>query len=269
MRLDLYRRPRAAEVMPLSDEKDIVLSVSLPTFDGPFELLIALIKKNEWPIHDLPIVEITSQFLQYIRAAKDLDTELGGEFIETASWLVLLKSRSLLPFEEGGTRTPKEELQRAVLDHEKLKAAAEFLRSQFDRSPNPASAGARPGRFNPVLPEAEDENPTIADVLAKAQRALEAARAAASLSSTSITPVSIADQILWLHNRLGSLPLHTPLVASAWFEEQPDNGSRIALLLALLELSRKEYLLIYQPVQLGTILVKVLRKMPPMVEIDD
>ncbi len=252
----------------MTDEKDIVLAVSLPRFDGPFDLLISLIRKNEWPIYDLPIVQITSQFLQYIRAAKDLDTELGGEFIETASWLVLLKSRSLLPLDDANSISPQEELQRAVLDHEKLKAATEFLRSRFDRSPNPASAGARTGRVTPVLPEDEEEDPTIADIIVEVQKALETARAAASLSLDSITPVSVGEQIRWLSQRLTSLPLLAPMAADTLFEEQPNTGARIALLLALLELCRKEFLLIYQPIPLGNMLVKVLRPLPTMLEVD-
>ena len=81
----------------MAEENSAQLGISLPRYDGPFDLLLSLIRRNEYSIDALPVLEITSQFLAYVRTARDLDAELGGEFVEVASWLVLLKSRSLLP----------------------------------------------------------------------------------------------------------------------------------------------------------------------------
>jgi hypothetical protein len=83
----------------MAEESSSRLTISLPRYDGPFDVLISLIRRNEWSIDDLPVLEITRQFLAHIKAAEDMDAELGGEFVETASWLVLLKSRSMLPSE--------------------------------------------------------------------------------------------------------------------------------------------------------------------------
>ena len=80
----------------MNKESTTRIAISLPRFDGPFDLLIALIRRNEYEIDALPVVEITSQFLAYVKDARQIDAELGGEFVEVASWLVLLKSRSLL-----------------------------------------------------------------------------------------------------------------------------------------------------------------------------
>src|ERR1700689_3546 len=87
------------------------LAVTLPHFDGPFDLLLDLIRKNEYPMENLPIAAITGQFLAFVQEAQSLDVDLGGEFSETASWLVLLKSRSMLPHEasveaQQGVTTP-------------------------------------------------------------------------------------------------------------------------------------------------------------------
>lgn len=61
------------------DENQSRLRISLPRYDGPFDLLLSMIRRNEWSIDDLPIVEITGQFLAYIKAAKEIDADLGGE----------------------------------------------------------------------------------------------------------------------------------------------------------------------------------------------
>jgi len=78
-------------------------------------VLISLIRRNEWSIDELPVVEITRQFLAYIKTAGKIDPELGAEFIETASWLVLLKSRSMLPVDDADAPLPQEELRRQSL----------------------------------------------------------------------------------------------------------------------------------------------------------
>jgi len=79
------------------ESEGALLSLSLGSFDGPFDLLLSLIRRNQYAIDALPVLEITGQFLAYVRAVQEMDAELAGEFVEVASWLVLLKSRSLLP----------------------------------------------------------------------------------------------------------------------------------------------------------------------------
>ena len=153
----------------MAEESSSRLTISLPRYDGPFDVLISLIRRNEWSIDDLPVLEITRQFLAHIKAAEDMDAELGGEFVETASWLVLLKSRSLLPG-EANEPLPKEELRRAVLDHATLAAATDLLRGGYDRNVYPGRDGALPaGRKDSILPAALDDAPTVADVLARAR----------------------------------------------------------------------------------------------------
>ena len=62
----------------MAEENNTQLAISLPRYDGPFDLLLALVRRNEYSIEALPVLEITSQFLAYVRAARDLDCELGG-----------------------------------------------------------------------------------------------------------------------------------------------------------------------------------------------
>jgi len=245
----------------MAEENSAQLGISLPRYDGPFDLLLALIRRHEYPIDALPVLEITSQFLTYVRATRDLDAELGGEFVEVASWLVLLKSRSLLPAGNDGGPTPREELRRAVLDHETLRAATEFLRDRGGRG-RPGSAGAPAGRGEAVPELADDEAPTVQDVLEAAGRALEAARAARSLDQTESDNVTVEDLVRWIAARLASSPASAAVSTEGWFRAQPSDGARASLFLALLELARKGILLLHQEEDFAPIHTKSIHEMP-------
>ncbi len=228
----------------MAEETNSRLNISLPRYDGPFDLLLAMIRRNEWSIDDLPVAEITRQFLAYIRVANEIDAELGGEFVDVASWLVLLQSRSLLPCSGPEGPSLREELRRAVLDAATLASATEFLR---DRGGNPrhGSGGAPIGRRDAVL-EHSTENPTVEDVLAAAHKALEAARAAASIDNTDPRNTSVVHQAQWILDMLRNLAPGAPTSTSEWFATQPGGIARAALFLALLELARQGILLLHQ-----------------------
>lgn len=228
----------------MAEETNSRLNISLPRYDGPFDLLLAMVRRNEWSIDDLPVAEITRQFLAYIRAAHGIDAELGGEFVEVASWLVLLQSRSLLPCSGSEGPSPRQELRRAVLDAATLASTTEFLR---DRGGNPrhGPGGTPIGRRDAVL-EHSTEDPTVEDVLAAAHQALEAARAAAALENVDPRTASVIYQARWVLDRLGDVPPGTAVSTVEWFAAQPDGRTRAALLLALLELARQGFLLLHQ-----------------------
>ena len=251
----------------MAEETTTQLAISLPRYDGPFDLLLSLIRRNEYSIDALPVLEITSQFLAYVKAARDIDCELGGEFIEVASWLVLLKSRSMLPAEHTEGPTPREELRRAVLDHATLRAATEFLRERSGRS-RPESAGAPAARGEAVLELDGDQAPTVQDVLKAARRAMEAARAARSFEDTEGENVSVEDLVRWIGSRLASVPARAAVSTEDWFRALPSDGARAALLLALLELAREGILLLHQSVDFAAIRVKSLHEIPEDMQIE-
>ena len=251
----------------MAEENSAQLGISLPRYDGPFDLLLALIRRHEYPIDALPVLEITSQFLAYVRAARDLDAELGGEFVEVASWLVLLKSRSLLPAGNDGGPSPREELRRAVLDHETLRAATEFLRDRGGRA-RPGSAGAPAGRGEAVLELGDDETPTVQDVLEAAGRALEAARAARSFEETEGDNVTVEELVSWIGVRLASIPARAAVSTEEWFQVQPSDRARAALFLALLELARKDILLLHQEEDFAPIRTKFIREISEYSDIE-
>lgn len=246
------------------------ITISLPRYDGPLDLLVAMIRRNEWPIDNLPILTITAQFLDYVKTAKELDTELGAEFVEVASWLVLLKSRSLLPHDPETGPSPREELKLAVLDHTQVAAAAEFLRERSPSRSHSGSAGARPGRREAVLvTETKEEAPTLLDLVAVTRRAMESARTAASLRSTDLGGITIEEQMRWIGDQISMRPLNSPISTRQWFRAQKAPGGGAALLLALLELSRKGFLLLYQREDFAPLLVKAVCEIPEDMSLDD
>ena len=107
------------------------LHVKLAAYDGPLELLLELIKKNEMDIYDIPVAEITKQYLESLAQMKQLDLEIAGEYIVLAATLIYLKSKMLLPQdkndedEEGGD--PRAELVRKLLEYQAFKEAAKEL----------------------------------------------------------------------------------------------------------------------------------------------
>lgn len=105
--------------------------IEIEAFQGPLDLLLHLIRKNEVDIYDIPIAEITRQYLQYLEIMKDLDLEIASEFLVMASNLVYIKSRMLLPAdeeeEEGEPEDPREELVRRLIEYQKYKEAAGIL----------------------------------------------------------------------------------------------------------------------------------------------
>ncbi len=105
----------------------------LDQFEGPLDLLLMLIQKNKVNIIDIPISLICDQYLEYIKAAKDMDMEVAGEFIVMASELMLIKSRMLLPKVNEDDKDPRAELADALLRYQQAKQAVEKMKPLYQR----------------------------------------------------------------------------------------------------------------------------------------
>lgn len=103
--------------------------IRLPLFEGPFDLLLFFIERDELDIHDIPIAKITGDFLDYIHRLEQLNVELASEFILVAATLMRIKSKMLLPRpqldEQGNEIDPREELVRHLLEYKKYKSVVE------------------------------------------------------------------------------------------------------------------------------------------------
>jgi segregation and condensation protein A len=110
--------------------------IKLPQFEGPFDLLLFFIERDELDIHDIPIASITNDFMDYMHQMQSMNIELASEFILVAATLMRIKARLLLPRyekdEEGNEIDPRQDLVRQLLDYKQFKAASEDLRNLED-----------------------------------------------------------------------------------------------------------------------------------------
>ena len=104
----------------------------LDQFEGPLDLLLTLISKNKVSITDIPISLICDQYVEYIEEAQKMDPDIASEFIVMASELMLIKSRMLLPHEEGTENDPRREIADALMLYQQAKIVAKELRPRYD-----------------------------------------------------------------------------------------------------------------------------------------
>src|SRR6185312_7993976 len=110
---------------------DNSFEIKLAQFEGPFDLLLFFIERDELDIHDIPIAKITDDFLNYIHQMSSLNMELASEFIYVAATLMRIKAKMLLPryaAEEDGELDPKAELIRKLVEYKKFKLICEEMR---------------------------------------------------------------------------------------------------------------------------------------------
>lgn len=111
-----------------------IINIKIPAFEGPFDILLHLIRENKIDIYDIPIALITSQYLQYIEIMKELNLEIAGEFLVMAATLIHIKSRMLLPPDEEAPpeeqEDPRRELVQRLLEYQKFKEAAHDFRNR-------------------------------------------------------------------------------------------------------------------------------------------
>src|SRR5712671_2085713 len=113
---------------------DAPLQFHLDGYQGPLDLLLDLIRKQEIDIYDIPIHKITGQYLDALHKMKELDIEAGGEFVLMAATLILIKSKMLLPADptipKDQQEDPRAELVNQLLEHEKFRQAAQMLQQK-------------------------------------------------------------------------------------------------------------------------------------------
>jgi segregation and condensation protein A len=160
---DLYIPPQALEVF-------------LEAFEGPLDLLLYLIRRQNLDILDIPLAEITRQYMQYIELMQELQLELAGEYLVMAATLAEIKSRMLLPrprLTEDSEEDPRAELVRRLQEYERFKRAAEQIDSlpRLERDVWSASAELKERRVVRTLPQITLQELLIAfkDVVARAE----------------------------------------------------------------------------------------------------
>jgi segregation and condensation protein A len=236
-----------------------VLNFSLPRFQGPLDLLLSLVRKSQVSIIDIPIAEITRQYLEYMHRAAELDLDLGGEFTYIAATLILIKARSLLrqdPTLAASEADPRQQLIQQLVDYQKVRQnAAEFLEQKLEEN---RATWSYPPEEEYQDPTSETEEPlrlssmNVLDVLRLAKEAVAVAKAHRILNLDRET-VTVEEMLRWLEVRVAMLPESKTLYADALFTEENAVTRRIALFLAILEMSRVGKLRIEQDRFLGAI----------------
>ncbi len=232
--------------------------VKLETFEGPLDLLLHLIRKNEVNITDIPIASITEQYLGYLEMLQELNLDVAGEFLVMASTLIHIKSKMLLPRPETAQDSlfededPRDELVRRLLEHQKFKAAAEML---HDREMARSAQFTRPD--SRVADAMEDDyEPELEVDLFSLLTAFRGVLERASRRPRMVLPpeqISIQDRIEQLLGRLSE-------TEACGFEDlfSDGDGSRpfmIVTFLALLEMIRLKLIRAFQSGSFGAIRV--------------
>lgn len=235
--------------------------VALPQFDGPLDLLLSLVRKEKLDITNLPIAEVTRQYLEYLHAAKELDIDLGAEFAYMAASLILIKSQSLLPPDRltgGSEPDPRDDLVRELLSHEQIKLAAEFLREKLEEAvstwssaPNlQAEAQGQRSGLN-----TQTESLDLFQVLLLAKKALARADTGEPLILEP-DAVTIGEMEQWLMARLAGCEPGEVVEAGPLLEEQRNRDRKIYLFLAMLDCANTHKISLAQAVPFGPLLLQ-------------
>ncbi len=227
-------------------------------YDGPMDLLLDLIRKQNLDIYDIPMGRITAQFLEYCHELKNTDVDAAGEFVYTASLLIHIKSKMLLPRDplslsgEGDADDPRRELVERLLEHERFKAAAQMLaQKQQVEEATWSNPGMREfkndaGAEREIAADTVDLVRVFQDILARLRE-----RPVLNIDEDSVT---VATMIDYVKRRL--LMEDKPVSLRRLLHNTHTERALICMFLAMLELVRLQAVLLHQPVLMGDILVK-------------
>lgn len=219
-------------------------TVSLPQYEGPIDMLLDLVREKQLDILNLPLAEVTRQYLAYLAAAEKLDLNLDSEWFYIAALLIHMKSRSLLPQtpdHEGGDS--QGELVGRLLDREQLEGAARYLEAQWSAHGGWPPPPATHMPLSPALeePPAARGSLSLLEVLELAQKALASVSAAEELEMAPPS-VPMEEMLAWLEDRLAQAPPGKPLDFADLWKAVPSDQHRSALFLAVLEAARSRRL---------------------------
>lgn len=233
------------------------LHVQLEHYEGPLDLLLDLIRKQEIDIHDIPIARITAQYLDYMQRAAELDIELGAEFVYMAATLIHIKSRMLLPRDPAlaelePEEDPRRELVERLLEHERFKHAAEML---YQKRIIEEAVWSNPQ----IQQFVDDEEPglavTLFDLVKVLQQVLERARRR-PVYEVANEDVSVPEMMARLKELLERTPAGEALSVRELFERQKSRRAVIAMFLAILEMAKMQAIRLVQKDLFGDIAIR-------------
>jgi segregation and condensation protein A len=239
---------------PVADIFPFSVSVG-SVYDGPLDLLLDLIRKQDIDIYDIPIAQITAQYLAYVEHIRNFDIDLAAEFIYTASLLIQIKSKMLLPKDPSAPpeeQDPRLELVNRLLDHERYKQAAQMLmqKQQLEEAvlSNPALKDFR---------DAEGTEPELAadviDLVRTFQQILERVKNRPTLQVDE-EGVSVGQMIEYVRRRL--MVEDRPIRLKQLLRHLRSRPALICAFLALLEMIRLQAVVCRQDDVFGEVVLK-------------
>jgi segregation and condensation protein A len=243
--------------MNKAEETDFPFAVAVgDVYEGPLDLLLDLIRKQDIDIYDIPIAKITAQYLAYVSKLRELDVNLAAEFIYMASVLIHIKSKMLLPRDPDAPpeeqEDPRSELVNRLLEHEKFKSAAQMLlqKQQIEEAV----------WSNPALKEfkdAEGTEPEIAadviDLVRTFQKVIDRAKSR-PIIQVDEEAVTVSQMIDYLRRRL-TLE-ERPVRLMQLLRNANSHSALVCMFLALLELVRLQAIQVRQDRLFGEIVVR-------------
>ena len=224
-------------------------------YDGPLDLLLDLIRKQDIDIYDIPIAQITAQYLAYVEHIRNFDIDLAAEFIYTASLLIQIKSKMLLPRDPDAPpeeQDPRLELVNRLLEHERYKQAAQMLlqKQQLEEAvlTNPALKEFR---------DAEGTEPEMAsdviDLVRTFQQILERAKNRPTLQFDE-DAVTVAQMIDYVRRRL--MVEDRPIRLKQLLRHLRSRSALVCSFLAILEMIRLQAVVCRQDDVFGEVVLK-------------
>jgi segregation and condensation protein A len=229
--------------------------VKLDIFEGPLDLLLYLIKKNEIDIYDIPIAFITEQYLKHLEIMRSLNLDLAGEYLVLTATLLYIKSKMLLPVQEGDEEDesdPREELVRQLLEYQAFKEASLNLDKRFLLGRDVFK------RVYSASEEIDMEKRPFMEVgvfeLVEVFRTIVSSMVDETLIEIDVERISLSDRINEIMERLGREKdvTFTDLLGSG-----PSRKEIIYTFLAILELMKLRLLRAYQASSFGAIRIKI------------
>jgi segregation and condensation protein A len=219
--------------------------INLPVYEGPLDLLLDLIRKQEMDVHDIPIAKVTEQYLDYLHQLEKLDIDVSADFIYMAATLIHIKSKMLLPADPlagpDAQEDPRDELVHRLMEHEKFKNAAQLL---YQKQQIEDHVWSRPDRALYTGDAIEGEMVvSLVDLVKTFQQILERRKEITKfeLRHESVTIAQMMDRL-----RRQLTASDEPVSLIAFFDVCETRNAMIVALLAVLEMVRMQAIILVQ-----------------------
>ena len=244
----------------------MALAIRLENFEGPFDLLCHLLDENQVDIYDIPIAEITRQYLAYLEEMAELDLDIASEFLVLAATLIAIKTKMLLPMKKnddeenfpegyyGEEEDPRNDLVRQILEYKKYRELAVSFSEMMDRRsrcltrPNDEEAYVSLLHENDIYKGFSLEN--LSEAMDQVLERMDRRDIVHKVRRENIT---IDDQIRLIALRLAASP--EGIRFESLFDKETDRVRVIVLFLALLEMIRRQRIVVLQKENYGDILI--------------